>query len=261
MDTNPDTIATLLNSGFAVCSSHVESSGGLIGSLFLTGLIGSLSHCSGMCGPFVLSQVAARLETVPASRMTEWHRLSGAALAPYHFGRATTYAVLGAVGAMVAGTLGTLPLFRWLAAALLGVAALFLLALAAPRLKAMLSGGSNGGPASIGTWAASVGRLAQPLFATPTGLRGWLLGVALGFIPCGLLYAALATAAASGDAIAGAVGMLAFAAGTVPMLVTVGAVGHASLVHWRGPLLRWAPLLLVLNAAVLGAMAWRLLGI
>ncbi|MBY0430344.1 MAG: sulfite exporter TauE/SafE family protein, partial [Rhodospirillales bacterium] len=46
-------------------------------SLFLTGLVGSLSHCAGMCGPFVLSQVAARLESRPASRMREWHRLTG----------------------------------------------------------------------------------------------------------------------------------------------------------------------------------------
>jgi sulfite exporter TauE/SafE len=242
-------LAALLNSGLAVCSTRIAEGGGVIGSLFLTGLVGSLSHCAGMCGPFVLSQVAARLEAVPAARMHEWRRLAGAALVPYHLGRATTYGLLGAVGALAAGSL---PGLRWLAAGLLVAAAAFMVALAVPRLRTLGAGGGE-------WWSGRVGRLAQPLFRRPTGVRGWLLGVALGFIPCGLLYAALAVAAASGDPLTGALGMLAFVAGTVPMLVAVGAVGHAAVVHWRGPLLKWAPLLLVLNAGVLGFMAWRLL--
>ena len=230
-----------------VCSVSVSSNGGLIGSLFLTGLLGSLSHCSGMCGPFVLSQVAARLEAVPASRMSEWTRLAGAALLPYHLGRATTYALLGAVAALTAGALGGTA--RWVGAFLLAAAALFMLALALPGLRGLAASDSR--------WAGAVGRLASPLFRAPTGWRGWLLGVVLGYIPCGLVYAALAAAAASGDGIAGAAGMLAFAAGTVPMLVLVGTVGHAAVAHWRAPLMKWAPALLALNAGVLGFMAWQ----
>jgi uncharacterized protein len=249
---SPDTLATLLHSGLAVCRAGVAGRGGLIGSLFLTGLVGSLTHCGGMCGPFVLSQVAARLEALPASRMSEWRRLAGASLVPYHLGRATTYALLGAAAAAASGSLGAWPPFRWLAAVLLALAALALLLLALPRLKGRAAGGGS-------WWPDTVGRLARPLFASPNGARGWLLGVALGFVPCGLLYAALVAAAAGGDAIAGAAGMLAFTAGTVPMLVAVGTVGHAALAHWRGPLLRWAPALLVMNAGVLGFMAWQLL--
>lgn len=244
----------LLHSGAAICRVGVDGRGGLFGGLFLTGLIGSLSHCSGMCGPFVLSQVAARMEAIPLERMTEMRRLAGAALVPYHLGRATTYAVLGAAAASFAGILGSVSGFRWLAAALLILAALALLALALPGLKSLA--GDGGGS----FWAARIGRLARPLFASPFGLRGWLLGVALGFIPCGLLYAALAAAAAGGNPIAGAAGMLAFAAGTVPMLLVIGAVGHAAVTHWRAPLLQLAPVLLILNAGVLGFMAWQLLG-
>ena len=36
-----------------------EQPGGLGFSLFLAGLGGSLTHCAGMCGPFVLGQVMA----------------------------------------------------------------------------------------------------------------------------------------------------------------------------------------------------------
>ena len=243
----------LLHSGATICRVGVEGRGGLLGGLFLTGLVGSLSHCAGMCGPFVLSQVAGRLEAIPLERMTELRRLAGAALMPYHLGRATTYALLGGLGGAFAGILGGAAGFRWLAAGLLVAAALVLLSLAIPGLKmAMGDGGES-------FWSARIGRLARPLFASPFGLRGWLLGVALGFIPCGLLYAALAAAAAGGNAVAGAAGMLAFAAGTVPMLVAVGAVGHAAIAHWRAPLMRLAPVLLVVNAGGLGFMAWQLL--
>ncbi|MBX9635270.1 MAG: sulfite exporter TauE/SafE family protein [Magnetospirillum sp.] len=247
-----DSMLASLSAGLAICRVTVADHGGLLSSLFLTGVIGSLSHCTGMCGPFVLSQVAARLEQVPASRMSEWHRLSGAALLPYHLGRATTYAGLGAVGGLAAGALAGWSGFRFLAAALLGFAALFLLGMALPRLKAGLGGN---GPS---WWSTTLGAWAKPLFASPTGLKGWALGMALGFIPCGLLYAALATAAATADPLAGALAMLAFAAGTAPALVAVGAIGHFAVSRWRAPLMRWSPLLLAANAGVLGFMAWQL---
>lgn len=249
-----ESVLASLSAGLSVCRVTVAENGGVLSSLFVTGLIGSLSHCTGMCGPFVLSQTAARLERIPAARMSEWHRLSGAALLPYHLGRATTYAGLGAAGALVAGALADWGGFRFLAAGLLGLAAMFLLGMAVPRLKTALTGAEAG----KSWWSGAIGAWAKPLFASPTGVKGWALGVALGFIPCGMLYAALAVAAATGEPLAGAFAMLAFAAGTAPALVAVGAVGHFALSRWRAPLMRWAPLLLVANAGVLGFMAWQL---
>lgn len=248
-----DSLIASLSAGLAVCRVTVADNGGLLSSLFITGLIGSATHCTGMCGPFALSQVAARLERIPVDRMSEWRRIAGAALLPYHLGRATTYAALGAVGGAAAGLLAGWGGFRFLAAGLLVLAALFLLGMAVPRLKALLGGGSG-----ETWWSRSVGAFARPLFATPTGLRGWVLGVCLGFIPCGLLYAALAAAAATGEPLAAAFAMLAFAAGTVPSLVAVAAVGHFAVSRWRAPMLRWSPLLLAVNAGVLGFMAWQL---
>lgn len=248
-----ESLLTSLSAGLAVCRVTVTDHGGLLSSLFLTGLLGSASHCAGMCGPFVLSQVAGRLERIPVERMTEWRRLAGAALLPYHLGRATTYTMLGAIAGFAADALAGWSGFRFLAAALLALAALFLLAMAVPRLKALVGGGSG-----ESWWSRSLGRMAAPLFTSPTGWRGWLLGVALGFIPCGLLYAALAAAAATTDPLAGAFAMLAFVTGTIPALVAVGAIGHFAVTRWRTPMLRWAPLLLAANAGVLGFMAWRL---
>lgn len=248
-----ETLTQLIQAGAGICSIGLAGNQNLMLGLFLTGLVGSVTHCAGMCGPFCLSQVAARLEAIPLSHMTEMRRLAGAALAPYHLGRATTYGVLGALAASFGAILGGAGSFRWPAALMLILAALLLLAMAVPGLKTLA------GASGETRWSRAVGRLARPLFARPFGLRGWALGVLLGFIPCGLLYAALAAAAAGGNPVAGAFGMLAFWAGTVPMLVIVAAVGHAAVSHWRAPLLKAAPALLVLNAGMLGFMAWELL--
>ncbi len=78
------------------------------------------------------------------------------------------------------------------------------------------------------------GRWARPLFARPVGFRGYALGLMLGFLPCGLLYGALAAAAASGDPLTGAFAMIAFALGTVPALLAVGLAGHVAGQRWQG---------------------------
>jgi len=49
-----------------------------------------------------------------------------------------------------------------------------------------------------------------------------VVGALWGWIPCGLVYAVLATALLSGNAIDGAYLMLAFGAGTIPNLVLAG---------------------------------------
>lgn len=243
-------LLSLLASGLQHCQATVIQDGGLLASLFLTGLVGGLSHCTGMCGPFVLSQVTTRMEARPASQMREWHRLTGAALIPYHLGRTTTYIALGTVAAAMTGALGTG--LRWLSAFLLLLAALVMLGYALPRLKALL--GKAGGE---GWWSRTVGRMARPLFGRPTGWRGYVLGLMLGFIPCGLLYAALAAAAALGQPLTAALGMAVFSLGTVPSLLGVGLVGHMAARRWRGAVLQYAPLLLVLNAGVLAYLAFE----
>jgi len=247
-------LATLLHSGYAQCRVAIDGEGSLLASLFVAGLVGGVSHCAGMCGPFVLSQVAGRLEGTPVSKMSEWHRLAGAAVLPYHLGRATTYGLLGGVGALAAGSLIDQAGLHWLSAGLLAFAALFMLSMAIPGLKRLLSGNTSG---PEGWWSRGVGRLAKPLFAKPTGWRGYLLGLLLGFIPCGLLYGALAAASATGSVVAGVFGMLAFAAGTIPALLAVGLVGHLAGQRCRTNILRYAPLLLFLNAGVLTLLAWR----
>jgi len=209
---------------------------GLLG-LFLLGAAGSTVHCSAMCGPLVAGQVAERLSAVPATRLCEAHRLRHGLLLPYHAGRLTTYAALGAI----AGAAG-LAFVGWLAPArhvLLLLAALFLLAAAWVRFTPGGAGGRSW------QWVRRLNRI------RPAG--AYLFGLAMGLLPCGLLYAALVGACALATPAQGAAGMLVFGAGTTPMLAIIGIAGHTR--PARQLFARAAPWLLTANSAVLAFVA------
>jgi sulfite exporter TauE/SafE len=219
-----------------------EQPGGLGLSLFLAGLGGSLTHCAGMCGPFVLGQVMADAER--ATGYGEWRRLAGAALAPYHLGRITTYTALGALAGAVTALFATTASFTWISALLLIVGAGFML------LQAFGHAISAGSPLG-----SAVARLASPLSASHRPLARYGLGVVLGFLPCGLIYGALGAAAGTGSAWRGALAMAAFAAGTVPVLIVVGWSGHFFRRRLQG-VARWLAIpLLLANAALMVALA------
>lgn len=243
--------------GFAAtCLGHgVAADGGtLLLSLFLLGLIGGASHCTLMCGPLVLAQVTERAAAVPAREMSELRRLTGGALAPYHLGRMTTYAGLGAVAALIAGGVIRTGL-GWLPATLLALAALLFLAYGLRRFGIGLPGLDGNGQGAV---SQAIGRWSRPLFAAPFGWRGYGLGLLLGFLPCGMLYGAIAAAASTAHPAGGAVAMAAFAVGTVPSLLVVGMAGQFAARRWSRATASVAPYVMMLNAGVLGFMAWRL---
>ncbi|HTR85750.1 MAG TPA: sulfite exporter TauE/SafE family protein [Reyranella sp.] len=216
--------------------------GGLALSLFVAGLAGSLVHCAGMCGPFVLGQVVA--DSSNLVRYGEWRRLAGATLVPYHLGRATTYSLLGAVAGGATAVFAATPAFRWLSAGLLilgaGVVAFQLLGLTL-HFSAPWSG-----------WLSGVSRR----FSASRHWGGrYALGVALGFLPCGMIYGALGMAAGSGSPVQGAAAMAAFAAGTVPVLVAVGWGGMLLHRRFQGAMRYAAIPLLIVNLALVTVLA------
>jgi sulfite exporter TauE/SafE len=153
----------------------------------------------------------------------------------------------GALGALAGGLGGALHLVagRWMVAALLGAAALFMLLQGVARLRWL--------PAP--RLPAALQRIAQSWLDAPTGWRGAGLGLLLSALPCGLLYAALVGAAAAGSAAAGALAMAAFVAGTVPALVGVGLLGRLFGRRFGTALRPAGTALFLLNAALLGGMA------
>ncbi len=219
----------------------------LIFGLFLAGLAGSPMHCASMCGGFVLGQVADRVARLPAARLCEWQRVRTGALLPYQLGRLTTYAGLGALAGAGGSVLAQLPWLGFVPTALLLLGAALFLTLALRRLipaTARLLPRLDAVPPA---WTRLVARSARRFDS------GYPLGVALGFLPCGFLYAALAATSAAGSPLLGALGMLAFGLGTVPALVAVGIAGHAVGRHWQRGVTAAAPAVMLLNA---GLLAW-----
>jgi sulfite exporter TauE/SafE len=179
---------------------------------FTLGLVGSL-HCVQMCGPIVLSY------SLPLASHSRGRQM--AAHLAYNLGRTTTYAALGAVagsaGAAV-GLMGRLAGIEHVAAMVAGslmiVAGIFMSGLIPRGQLARLY---SFRPAS---WIAkAIGRPMQ----SPTAASKFTMGLALGFLPCGLIYAALLKAMETAAPLAGAVTMFAFGLGTVGALLLMGA--------------------------------------
>ncbi|MGC8476129.1 MAG: sulfite exporter TauE/SafE family protein [Acetobacteraceae bacterium] len=235
----------------ALCAADLPREGPILG-LFLAGAAGGAMHCGPMCGGFVLGQVADRMARVPAAALCERRRFAAALLWPYHLGRMTTYAALGAAAAATLGAFRAMPWFAPLRAGVLALAAVLFLAEALRRLAPGLGLPATAvAPAGWGRWLGRwAGRLGAGAGAT------WLRGVLLGLLPCGFLYGALTAAAAAGTPLRGALGMAAFAAGTVPALAAVGLLGQAAGRRFGARLGRVAPAVLLLNAGLLAALAW-----
>lgn len=186
-----------------------------LGWAFALGLLGA-GHCVGMCGPLVLAMPAAGGRLSPQLR--------------YHLGRITTYTVIGAalggLGAGLTGLVGgeeALIAVARVQATLSILAALFLLAFGLSRLGLV-------GP--LNTGAFSLARL--PLFGKLVGRLTadrrprWVpLGMLMGFLPCGLSFAAFAAALSTGGPLHGGLLTLVFGAGTLPSLLLLGTAAAA----------------------------------
>ncbi len=78
----------------------------------------------------------------------------------------------------------------------------------------------------------------------------FLLGLALGLLPCGLIYAALVRALATGSAAWGAATMAAFGVGTAGALLAVGIFSSAL----RGKISRWGTQLAAVSVMAMGVL-------
>ena len=196
--------------------------------LFLTGLAGSTVHCAPMCGGFVLGQAADRMARLPAAACANGAASESGLLLPFHVGRLSTYAALGALAGSPAGLLARSPAFASVSAALLVAAAAAFLW----HVRPLIGAGGGRAPAPPSRASAVVLRLARRI-GRRHAAGGVLLGAALGLLPCGFLYGALFAAAGAGSTALGAAAMLCFGLGTVPVLVLTALAGHAVRFRWR----------------------------
>jgi len=183
--------------------------------IFLAGVAGSY-HCVGMCGGF-----ACGLAPHPGSKVKTMVRQCS-----YNVGRLTTYVFLGAVAGSVGLSVssgGTAETVLILQRSLTITAGTLMLAMAFRFLR------PQGSDESTHDETAQAVPLIQvplnTLLKTPGSSAPIALGVLNGFLPCPLVYAFLAIAAAASDPLVGMAIMVVFGLGTFPTMLTVGWFG------------------------------------
>jgi sulfite exporter TauE/SafE len=173
-------------------------------TLFGFGLTMSLGHCLGMCGPLVTA-VSAAQRGDGASSAVMLGRLS-----LYNLGRIAGYAGLGAVGGLLGSAVSRA------GQGVLSIAIGALMLLTAVGLVSMRRW-EQGGPLQ----KLIADRLPR-LLGARTAPGRLVLGLANGLLPCGPVYKAAMTAAASGSVVDGGLAMVWFGLGTVPVLLLFG---------------------------------------
>jgi uncharacterized protein len=170
-------------------------------SIFFISLAGSF-HCVGMCGG--IAGLQAGWGTSPVARRV--HR------SLYHLGKIGSYLFIGALF----GAFGTL---------LAGVERLLALLAGSFMIWSSLRGLPGLGKGAIGdrSHGSPIEEFFSALFRWVRGRSGFSasfsLGLLNGFLPCSLVYAFAARAAAAGSVAAGVGIMASFGLGTVPALL------------------------------------------
>ncbi len=181
-------------------------------ALLTIAFIGSLGHCSGMCGGFVLAYTHSKIDP-------KWQK-SYQAIAHmfYNIGRASSYAILGAIFGAIGSVLsfgmtikGIIFIFVGLIMILMGLSFI-------GKFKFLTR--IEGSIANTEFFKNSFRNLLEN-----QNLRSfYLLGVLNGFIPCGFVYFFLAAAVATSSIIDGAIVMFIFGIATIPTLFSIGFV-------------------------------------
>ncbi|MBN8448482.1 MAG: sulfite exporter TauE/SafE family protein [Candidatus Accumulibacter sp.] len=208
-------------------------------ALLLIGLLGG-THCVGMCGGIV----GALSLGAPAGL--------GLHLA-YNAGRIVSYATAGAIaGALgeasmaLSGQLPVRTIFYLLANLMLIALGLYLM-------------GMTRALAFSERLGQKLWRHLQPLsrryLPARSAAQAFPLGLLWGWLPCGLVYSALATALTSGSAWHGAGLMLAFGLGTLPNLLLAGLLATRLQAYARQPAVRLTAGLLILGFGIWGLMS------
>ncbi|MFU0825410.1 urease accessory protein UreH domain-containing protein [Clostridium sp.] len=205
--------------------------------LFLVGILTSI-HCVGMCGGIMLSQSISKVDT------SKFQAIKPALL--YNLGRVIAYTILGgligALGSVFALTITTKAMMQI-------IAGLF-----------MIMMGFNMAGFSI---------FRKFNIKLPHGLckaknksgSPFIVGLLNGLMPCGPLQTMQLFALGTGNAVKGAASMFVFAIGTVPLMLTFGAISGILSKGYTKKILKFSGVLIIALGFIMGNRGFALFGI
>jgi len=173
------------------------------------GLIGSF-HCIGMCGPIVVS--------FSLKKQNLQTKIAGAIL--YNSGRVFTYSILGILFGLLGKGIHLAGFQQW-TSILIGIT--MIISVLFPfvfREKITIAGLFSG-------FAARLITKLRKLFTDRSYFSLLMIGLLNGLLPCGLVYVAIAGAINSGNILSGALFMMLFGIGTIPLLLIASIASDA----------------------------------
>jgi len=201
--------------------------------IFLIGLLGSM-HCIGMCGGFVAMYTLKKPAEAPSF---PYHLL-------YNIGRITTYSLIGGTLGYAGSFAASLGTHRGIPGSVLLLSGVLMI-LMGLNLAGLL--GKRGFFEDTRITEQAIFRSSfHNVISLGSAWGALLLGLLLGFLPCGLLYPLFMNAAASGGFINGMITMLVFGLGTVPAMLSFGYLVTRIQPHMKVLLYRVAAFLIVL---------------
>ena len=200
----------------------------MLGTGLVLGLLGSL-HCIGMCGP-----IAFMLPLNRQNQSRQWSQLG-----LYHLGRLLAYGLIGLVFGLIGKGLYLFGFQQKLSIAL-GLVMILLVLIPAKTFR---------------QW-----KLARPVYRLLGKLQSTLgaklkegnpdaflsIGFLNGFLPCGLVYMALVGAMAMASAPLGALYMMVFGLGTVPLMSGAALMRSIFKGRWLPAIRKWIPAFVIL---------------
>lgn len=199
------------------------------------GLLGLMSsaHCIGMCGPLAMA--------LPVHHLSKPAQLLSMLL--YHLGRIITYSLLGLLFGLAGRGLYLAGFQQWFS---IGTGIVMLL-----LAVHYFSGRPNGYPKWVQAWYLPLQQLMGRLLKR-TGVGSFfLLGMANGLLPCGMVYIAIIGAIGLSDPLQSAGFMLFFGLGTFPAMFLLSWFGIRISIDVRVKLRQSVPFIIAAMGIIL----------
>jgi sulfite exporter TauE/SafE len=205
-------------------------------TLFISALaLGLLSsfHCVGMCGAIAFS--------LPTQHLKGVKKTAGILL--YNSGRISTYTLLGLLFGLVGRQIELAGFQQWFSI-IAGVTILFIVIQTSAKKPVFHLPGFK----KLNLW---VQKLVAKFLSARSMSSMYMLGMANGLLPCGLVYLAITGALAAGT-VAGAAGfMAAFGFGTFPALFLLSYFGYIISISTRNTMKKAVPYVVCAMAVLL----------
>jgi sulfite exporter TauE/SafE len=196
-------------------------------SALVLGLLGSF-HCIGMCGPIAIA--------LPLKTNTWSARIASSLV--YNIGRTITYGILGFIFGLIGKGISLGGLQQWVSI-ILGI--IMILSVIFPFLFRKIKIEK-----STYKMVSSLKGKFGKMFSIRSYSSLFTIGILNGFLPCGLVYIAIAGAIVSGEIQNGIFYMIVFGLGTIPVMMALSILGNVISVKFRNKIRVIIPVFIVI---------------